>query len=141
MDESERLLLDNQLCFPLYAASKTVIQRYDPFLKPLGLTYTQYLVLLVLWEEDGIAVQRLGERLKLDSGTLSPLLQKLSQKGLIRKDKGEDARFHYVYLTERGHALKEQAKAIPESMASCLNLSLEESALLYSLCHKIMEGK
>ena len=134
----ESLRLDHQLCFPLYAASKEVIRRYDPLLKDLGITYTQYIVLLCLWEKDDIYVKDLGERLFLDSGTLSPLLEKLFQKGLIQKTPGEDKRYSKVILTKEGRELENKAKEIPSLIAPCMNLSPEEAVTLYQLLYKVL---
>lgn len=136
----DSLLLDNQLCFPLYAAAKALIHSYEPYLKPLNLTYTQYIVMMVLWEEKEASVNRIGERVCLDSGTLSPLLNKLQKEGYISKAKGKDGRQRKVSLTEKGLALKEKAKNIPPSIASCLPLSKEEALALYELCYKTLKG-
>ena len=116
MDEStaEILKLQNQVCFPLYAASRLVVQAYRPLLADLGLTYPQYLVMLVLWEQDGVSVGHLGERLYLDSGTLTPLLKRLEKQGLVeRKRSVQDDRTVENFLTEEGKLLKEQAVGIP----------------------------
>ena len=133
------LKLENQLCFPLYAASKALIRRYEPILEPLGLTYTQYIVMLVMWEQGTLTVNELGQRVKLDSGTLSPLLQKLTAKGYIRKQKAEDGRYRVLSLTEEGAALKERARHVPEQIGSCLRLTPEEARALYTLCYKTLE--
>ena len=133
------LKLENQLCFPLYAASKALIRRYEPLLEPLGLTYTQYIVMLVMWEQGTLTVNELGQRVKLDSGTLSPLLQKLTAKGYIRKQKAEDGRYRVLSLTEEGAALKERARHVPEQIGSCLRLTPEEARALYTLCYKTVE--
>ena len=135
---SETLRLDHQLCFPLYAASKEVIRRYDPLLKDLDLTYTQYVVLLCLWEKDDIYVKDLGEKLYLDSGTLSPLLEKLLKKGLIQKIPGEDKRYSKVILTEKGKELEKKAEGIPALIVPCMNLTQEEAVTLYGLLYKIL---
>lgn len=118
------LLLDNQLCFSLYAASRAMTAAYAPLLAPLKLTYPQYLALLVLWEEDGVPVKRLGERLQLDSGTLTPLLVKLEQRGLVRRQRDdEDARVVRIELTADGKALKRKAQRIPEQLMCQLGLT------------------
>jgi DNA-binding MarR family transcriptional regulator len=117
-DRCEALLLDNQLCFALYTASRLMIQAYQPLLDPLNLTYPQYVAMLVLWENDGLTVSELGKRLSLDSGTLSPLLKKLEQKRLIaRERKAEDERSVMLKLTAQGRELKQRAKPVPEKMA------------------------
>ena len=115
------LRLDDQICFPLYAAARAVQQRYRPLLTTLGLTYPQYLVLLVLWEEDGLSVGDLGERLLLDSGTLTPLLKRLTAAGLVTRRRAEDdGRVVLVHLTKAGVALQAQAEAVPRQLVACL---------------------
>lgn len=138
-DYREAMKLDHQLCFPLYAAARKVIGLYTPFLKPLGLTYTQYLVLLVLWEQDGIPVGEICEKLLLDSGTLSPLLKKMEHAGLLeRRRSPEDDRVVVITLTEEGRALQEQLKEIPLKVAGCTALSAEKGQQLYSLLHELL---
>lgn len=138
----EELKLDHQLCFPLYAASKEVLRRYEPLLKGLDLTYTQYIVLLCLWEKDDVFVKELGERLFLDSGTLSPLLEKLEKKGLIKKvTLKEDRRYAKIRLTQEGKDMEGKAREIPSLIAPCMNLDLEEAATLYRLLYKILRGE
>lgn len=123
----DHLLLDEQLCFALYAASRSVTGIYRPLLEPLGLTYPQYLVMLVLWERDGLTVRELGQRLQLDSGTLTPLLKRLQGAGLVdRQRRAEDEREVEIRLTEAGLALREQASAVPECLVQCLKLSLDQ---------------
>jgi MarR family transcriptional regulator, organic hydroperoxide resistance regulator len=123
----DHLLLDQQLCFALYAASRSVTGIYRPLLEPLGLTYPQYLVMLVLWERDGLTVRELGQRLQLDSGTLTPLLKRLQGAGLVnRQRRTEDEREVEIRLTEAGLALREQASAVPECLVQCLKLSLDQ---------------
>lgn len=112
--------LDEQLCFALYSASRAVIRAYAPLLDPLGLTYPQYLVLLVLWERDGIPIKQLGERLALDSGTLTPLLKRLAARGLVvRRRARDDERVVRVHLTPAGRALRGKARRVPIEVA-CL---------------------
>ena len=121
------LLLDQQLCFALYAASRSVTSLYRPLLDPLGLTYPQYLVMLVLWEQDGLTVRELGQRLQLDSGTLTPLLKRLQVAGLVsRQRRKEDEREVDIRLTDTGLALRDQASGIPECLAQCMQLSLDQ---------------
>lgn len=141
MEENFDLLkLDNQICFPLYAASKGIVARYKPFLDEFGLTYTQYIVLMVLWEEKRCNVTHLGKRVLLDSGTLTPLLKKLEAKGLIKRVRDKkDERNLSITLTQKGEDLKKEAIKIPLSMASCLKLKKEEAAILYKTLHKLME--
>jgi len=133
------LLLDNQLCFPLYAASRRIIRLYRPVLDPLGLTYTQYITLLALWERDGETVKALGERLFLDSGTLTPLLKKLEVQGLVRRDRShEDERNVLIWLTAEGSALKTRAAEVPGQIASCVNLSMPDARELHRLLHLLL---
>ncbi len=141
-DYHEAMKLSNQMCFPLYAASRSVISLYTPWLKPLGLTYTQYLVFLVLWEKDGITVGEICNRLMLDNGTLSPLLKKMQQAGYIdRKRSEEDDRIVLITLTEEGRALQEKAKEIPGKVAECIDLSPEKAQMLYTLLYEMLENR
>ncbi|WP_373752471.1 MarR family winged helix-turn-helix transcriptional regulator [Neisseria weixii] len=127
----EQLKLSNQLCFPLYALSKEITRRYTPFLQALDLTYPQYLVMLVLWEHGEQSVGELGEKLYLDSGTLTPLLKRLQAKGLVERTRSiEDERSVIIRLTNSGRVLEQQAVEIPGKMSQCLNLSADEIALL-----------
>ena len=133
------LLLENQLCFPLYACSKEIIKRYRPFLDELGLTYTQYLVMLVLWEKQNLTSKELGQMLYLDSGTLTPVLKKLEEKGLLsRRRSGNDERKLLVWLTEDGDALKLRAAHVPQSLAACVKLDAGEARELYRLLYKFL---
>ena len=135
----DMLRLENQLCFPLYAASREVIRRYRPYLDELDLTYTQYITLMVLWAEDGASVKELGKRLMLDSGTLTPMLKSMEQKGLIKRRRDDsDERVLRVYLTEEGRNMKARAAGIPEKIGACMKLSPEEGAELYRLLYKIL---
>ena len=139
-DYHEALKLSNQLCFPLYAASRNVIQLYTPVLKELGLTYTQYLVFLVLWEKDGIPVGEIGEKLMLDNGTLSPLLKKMQQTGYIVKERSaKDDRVVVITLTEKGRDLMEQAKDVPLKVSGCIRLDPEKAKLLYGLLYELLD--
>lgn len=138
--EREAMRLENQLCFPLYAAARKVTGLYAPYLKPLRLTYTQYIVLLVLWEQDGLTVGEVCERLMLDSGTLSPLLKKLQQAGLLERQRSpQDDRVVIITLTEKGRALQEQAKDVPWKVANCTGMSVEKGRQLYALLHELLE--
>ena len=140
--ESLNMKLENQLCFPLYAAARNVTGLYTPWLKPLGLTYTQYIVFLVLWEKDGITVGEICNRLMLDNGTLSPLLKKMQQAGYIDKTRSqEDDRIVLITLTEEGKALQEKAKEIPGKVAECINLSPEKTQMLYTLLYEMLENR
>lgn len=137
--ERDLLTLDAQLCFPLYACSREIIKRYRPFLEPLNLTYTKYIVMLVLWEEDGLGLKDIGERLFLDSGTLTPLLKSLEEQGLITRARdARDERNVVVSLTSKGKGLKESAKEVPLKMAKCLSLTKAEFTALYKGAYKIL---
>ena len=141
MERYDPLKLDNQLCFPLYAASREVIKQYHPFLSELDITYTQYVALMVLWENIEISAKELGNRLHLDSGTLTPLLKSLEKKGLItRRRSEEDERVLLVRITKEGEALKEKALDIPFKMASCILLDGQEAAELHRLLYKLMNS-
>ena len=138
--ENSILKLENQICFPLYAASRDVIKRYKPYLDDMGLTFTQYITMIVLWEEKTVTVKELGKRLYLDSGTLTPLLKKMEAKGLItRKRSFEDERNLIVTVTEEGERLKEMADGIPEKILACSEISLEEAVTLRALLLKILK--
>ena len=138
-DYHEAMKLDRQLCFPLYAAARNVTGLYTPWLKPLGLTYTQYIVLLVLWEHDGVSVTEIGEKLMLDNGTLSPLLKKMEQAGdVARRRCREDDRVVEITLTEAGRALQEKAKDIPRNVAGCIELPPEKALELYTLLYELL---
>ena len=135
----ECLKLGNQLCFPLYAAAREIVNRYKPVLEELDLTYTQYITMLVMWEHESISVRDMGKLLYLDSGTLTPLLKKLEQKGLVeRKRDTEDERLLNVTLTEAGKAMKEKAVEVPQKIACTLNISKEEAVTLYNILNKFL---
>ena len=137
----ETLKLDNQLCFSLYATSKEIIRRYKPLLDKFDITYTQYITLLVLWEQDGLTVKTLGERLYLDSGTLTPLLTKLESKGLIIKQKDtKDSRETTIRLTGKGRELKEKIVVVPSSMGACVKLDVDDFLCLQKLLKKVRNG-
>lgn len=135
----ESLLLDNQVCFPLYSAANAVIRTYRPLLDKLDLTYSQYLVMMVLWETDGISVKDLGARLYLDSGTLTPLLKRLESKGFVVRGRSEtDERVRVLKLSEAGANLKAEALSVPESMKCHIQLELDELIQLKKLCEKLI---
>ena len=141
MSEFDPLKLENQLCFPLYVASKEVIRLYHPRLAELDLTYTQYIALMVLWEERSISVKALGERLYLDTGTLTPLLKSMEKKGLVTRCRSEkDERSVTVSLTEEGAALREKAEELPTKIGACIPLPPDEAAELYRLLNKLIGG-
>ena len=138
-DYHETMKLSNQLCFPLYAAARSVTGLYTPWLKPLGLTYTQYIVFLVLWEKDGITVTEIGEKLMLDNGTLSPLLKKMERAGYLERRRCRtDDRVVEVTLTDKGRKLQEEAKEIPQKVANCIDLSPEKAQQLYTLLYELL---
>lgn len=140
-DYQEKMKLANQVCFPLYAAARGVVSLYTPFLKPLGLTYTQYLVFLVLWENDGITVGEICGRLMLDNGTVSPMLKKMQQAGYVEKKRSEeDDRVVIITITDKGRALQEKAKEVPEKVVQCIDLEPEKVQNLYSLLYEIIDN-
>lgn len=139
-DKYPQLMLENQLCFPLYAASRRIVNAYTPYLKPLGLTYTQYIVLLCLWEYGTMTVGDLCGRLRLDNGTITPLIKRMEQEGYVNRCRcREDERVVRVTLTERGWELREQGKEIPFRVGGCVPLSKEEAVTLHGLLRKLLE--
>ncbi len=138
-DPEDALKLDYQICFPLYAASREIIKHYRPILDELDLTYTQYIAMMVIWEERSISVKDMGQRLFLDSGTLTPVLKALEKKEYITRNRSsEDERVLIVEITEKGEALKKQALKVPERMAGCVSLEPEEAMELYRILYKIL---
>ena len=139
MDYNE-LKLKNQLCFPLYAASRELIKRHREYLELIDMTYTQFIVMLVLWEERKLNVKALGRRLCLDSGTLTPVLKSLESKGYVDRTRSdEDERVLVVEVTPEGDALKERAEALPHQARGPANLSEEEADQLYRLLYKLLD--
>lgn len=137
----ESLKLDNQLCFPLYAAARNVVKKYTPFLEKIDLTYTQYIVMMVLWEHRTISARDLGKKLFLDSGTLTPVLKSLEKKGFVKRSRStEDERILLVTVTPEGIALRDRAVAVPQQIADCIRLDPEEAMQLYTLLHKLLAG-
>ncbi len=135
----KELKLENQICFPLYVCSKEIIKKYTPFLEEIGLTYTQYLVMLVLWEKNSISSKELGEKLFLDSGTLTPLLKKLETMKLLNRNRDkEDERNLSLNLTSEGLLLEKKAHNIPSKVANCLELNEEDFLKLYEVLSKLM---
>ncbi|MEL6343136.1 MAG: MarR family transcriptional regulator [Myxococcota bacterium] len=125
------LKLDDQFCFPLYAASRAIQQRYRPLLKPLGLTYPQYLVMLVLWEHDGVSISEIGQQLLLDSGTLTPLLKRMEDAGLLTRDRSpQDGRVVILSLTDQGRQLQKRAHDVPELLLQCIAPNTSISAVI-----------
>ena len=134
------LKLENQLCFPLYIASKELIRKYRPLLDKIDLTYTQYITMMVLWEKKELNVKTLGNILLLDSGTLTPLLKKLETKGYINRIKNEkDERNLIISITKKGEELKELVKDVPAKVGECIKLSDEEAKTLYTLLYKMIK--
>ena len=141
IDKYEALKLDNQVCFPLYACSKEIVRAYTPFLKKLDITYTQYITMLVLWEEKQVYVKDLGKKLYLDSGTLTPVLKKLEHKGLVKRDRCKsDERNLCVTLTAEGERLKEESANIQPKMRECLRIDNEEKEVICRILSKVLEG-
>lgn len=137
----DALKLGNQLCFPLYVCSKEIVKRYKPFLDEIGLTYTQYIAMMAVWEHEELSVKELGELLFLDSGTLTPVLKTLEKKGLLsRRRSSEDERILIVTLTESGTKLKEQAVEVPFKMQGCMSIDEKDAAELYRILHTVMEN-
>ncbi|MBO4338229.1 MAG: MarR family transcriptional regulator [Lachnospiraceae bacterium] len=135
----DRLKLENQVCFPLYACSKELVRQYGPYLKKLDLTYTQYIVMMVLWEKESVSSRELAESTHLDYGTLTPVLKRLEGTGyIIRQRMPEDERLLTLTLTEKGRKLKEKAVDIPPCIAGCMNLTPEEFKTLYILTYKAL---
>ncbi len=139
--EFNPLALDNQLCFPLYAASKEVTRRYKPFLDPLGLTYTQYVTMMALWEKDSVSVKELGKRLYLDSATLTPLLKRLESHGYIMRQRSkEDERSVIISLTQEGRDLREKALEVPKGIGSCIRMDPQDALQLKALLTKMLDA-
>src|SRR5574344_312963 len=138
-EQSNPLALENQLCFPLYVCSKEIVRKYTPVLTKLGLTYTSYIVMMVMWEQKKITVKELGRLLWLDTGTLTPLLKRMEGDGLVDRNRDpEDERSVMVTITEKGADLRKKALAVPEEITKCVPLSHEEGVQLYTLLKKLM---
>ncbi len=134
------LRLDHQICFPLYAAARKVTGRYTPYFKELGITYTQYIVFMALWQEDNQTVSEICSKLYLDSGTLTPLLKKMEEKGWLSRTRSkEDERIVRIALTEKGWEMREKCLNIPFAVGSCIHLSEEDAANLYRILHLLLE--
>jgi len=139
--EYDCLRLDNQLCFPLYVCAKEVVRRYKPFLDEVDLTYTQYITMMAMWEHHSLSVKDLGRILHLDSGTLTPLLKKLEDKGyVIRERDPADERVVNITLTDQGERLKDKAKNIPYELGSCINISSEDAVKLVGILRRFMDS-
>ena len=139
MEQYDKLKLSNQLCFPLYACAKEIVRRYRPYLDELDLTYTQYITMMVLWEQEETSVKDLGSKLFLDSGTLTPVLKSLETKGYIRRCRSaDDERVLIASLTEAGKHLRDRAVCVPDRVEACVNLSPEDAQTLYTLLYKVL---
>ena len=140
MDKKDSLRLENQLCFPLYACAREVVKAYRPHLDALGLTYTQYISMMVLWEEGKVSVRDLGRKLHLDSGTLTPLLKKLESKGYLKRERSTvDERVVIACITEEGRKLKRSAAKIPQAMSKEItDFPMEDAQELYRLLYKLI---
>ena len=137
----EKLKLKNQLCFPLYAVSRQIVNLYTPVLKPFGITYTQYIVFMVLWEEDGITMSELGKRLYLNNGTLTPLIKKLEQDGYITRERShEDERIVRLFLTDKGHEFRDKLIDVPTEVGACVSLNKEDAAALYKILYSLLDN-
>ena len=137
----DNINLENQLCFPLYAASREVIKAYRPYLEEIDLTYTQYVAMVVVWQEKKISAKDLGKKLFLDSGTLTPVLKSLEAKGLLTRSRSlDDERVLMVEVTEAGENMRNTASAIPEKVSKCIKLDREEAYELHTLLYKLLEG-
>ena len=142
LNPDELLRLDRQLCFPLYAAARKAVSAYTPYLKPLDLTYTQYITFMVLWEKDGLTIGEIGERLHLDNGTLTPLLKKMEKQGYItRKRDQEDERKVTIHLTKEGRDMKQKLVHVPLQVEKCAPISIEEANELYRILYKILNAR
>lgn len=139
MANYDALKLENQICFPLYAAAREVVKQYHPYLSALGLTYTQYIAMMVFWEQGSISVRDLGRKLFLDSGTLTPVLKSLEAKGYLTRERSkEDERVLIASVTKEGMALRERAVTVPEQVAKCVNLDPNEALTLYRTLYKLL---
>ncbi len=138
-DKYDSLKLQNQVCFPLYACSKELVRQYGPYLKELNLTYTQYIVMMVLWENETVSSRELAECLHLDYGTLTPVLKRMDNAGLITRERAaEDERMLKISITEKGRELREKAVLIPPAVSECMGLTQKEFETLYLLTYKAL---
>lgn len=137
---NERLKLENQLCFPLYVCAKEVVRSYTPLLEPLGLTYTQYIAMMALWEHKSLTVKEMGRLLMLDSGTLTPMLKKMEKAGWLKRERSrKDERKVIITITDEGELLQEKAAEVSVRMAQCITLGNEEAIQLYTLLKRLMK--
>ena len=140
-DKYDALKLENQLCFPLYACSKEIVRRYKPYLDEIDLTYTQYIAMMVLWEHEQVTVKEIGEKLSLDSGTLTPLLKRLDAKGLITRTRcTNDERVRNICVTEQGLKLRELAASVPQQMQCQTGMDYAQLAAIKQNCDQLLES-
>lgn len=140
-EQYELLKLENQLCFPLYAAARQITSKYNPYFKPLGLTYAEYIAFMVLWEHDGITVGELGQKLYLNNSTITPVLKKMEQGGYIRRErKAGDERVVVITLTDAGRGMREKCLDIPRQVGQCISLPGEKLLQLHSLLYELIEN-
>ena len=139
IDKYDALKLRNQMCFPLYACAKEIVRAYTPYLDELGITYTQYITMMVMWEHKELRVKEVGKLLYLDSGTLTPVLKKLEEKGFVsRRRSNTDERDVIVTITQSGEALKDKAVHIPEKLSGCIELEPQKAKVLYELLYEVL---
>ena len=137
--EFDPLKLENQLCFPLYACAREVVKKYKPFLDDIDLTYTQYVTMMVLWEKPVVTSKEIGDKLHLDSGTLTPVIKKLAEKGLVTRSRSpEDERNLVVALTDAGRDLRQRALSIPGQVSQCICLAPEDAQALYRILYQLL---
>ena len=140
-NDNDILKLGNELCFSLYACAKEVIKIYSKPLEKIGLTYTQYIVMMTLWQFGNMSVKEIGRKVYLDSGTLTPVIKKLEKSGFVKRQRGaEDERFVQIILTDKGLKLKEKASTIPQALRGNIYLSYDETMVLYNLLNKNLKG-
>ncbi len=141
MNDNSPLLLPEQVCFPLYASSRMITRLYQPLLEKFDLTYPQYLVLLVMWQEEKLSVSELGSRLYLKTNTLTPLIKKMKEKDLLTKQRSsKDERTVFIELTEKGKALEDPAKSVPNSLIKSLNMSHEDLEQIRAIMWRFLNG-
>lgn len=138
-DRYAALKLENQVCFPLYACSKEVVKAYKPYLGELGLTYTQYITMMVMWEHKELRVKEVGKYLLLESSTLTPVLKKLEKKGYVSRQRSkEDERDLIVTITQKGEDLKERAVSVPQQVSACIKMDTQKARQLYVLLYELL---
>lgn len=139
MDKDELLKLDSQICFPMYVASRMITRAYQPLLDDLGITYPQYLVLMVLWEQDGMLVNDIAQRLYLNTNTITPLLKRMEKSGIVARNRSqEDERKVVIQLTQKGHEMKSAAHCVPEEIFKKMGFDLDEFQQLKGVLSKLI---